>query len=228
MSHGSPVLILSFTLLLLVTLTVALFIAARWGDLPLKQVAPAIGAWLVLCGALAFLGILGHWELRPPPAMVLFVTGIVGSALLSRRPWARRLGREAPVAVLVGFQAFRLPLELIMHRAYSEGIMPIQMSFSGRNFDIVTGVLAIAIGLWASRGRVPRAALWAFNIIGLSLLINIVGIAVVSMPLIAAFGPDQLNVWVTWLPYVWLPTVFVTFALFGHLLLLQRLRDSPA
>ncbi|MDX1982954.1 MAG: hypothetical protein SFV51_21975 [Bryobacteraceae bacterium] len=38
-----------------------------------------------------------------------------------------------------------LPLELVMHHAAAEGRMPVQMSYSGWNFDIVTGITAIPV-----------------------------------------------------------------------------------
>jgi hypothetical protein len=35
------------------------------------------------------------------------------------------LVRGVPLWALVGFQIFRLPLELLMHRAYVEGLLPV-------------------------------------------------------------------------------------------------------
>jgi hypothetical protein len=73
-----------------------------------------------------------------------------------------------PLAVLVGVQGFRLPLELLMHRAYAEGLMPVQMSYSGRNFDIVTGTTA-----WCSprrsgsRRSAARGLVLAWNVMGI-------------------------------------------------------------
>ena len=49
------------------------------------------------------------------------------------------LGSLAGLATLVGVQAFRLPLELLMHRAGGLGIMPPELSYGGYNYDIVTG-----------------------------------------------------------------------------------------
>jgi hypothetical protein len=47
-------------------------------------------------------------------------------------------------------------------------------------------------------------------------------VAVLALPLFAAFGPEQLNVWVTRFPYVWM-AVMVGCALVGHVLLTRRL-----
>jgi hypothetical protein len=49
-------------------------------------------------------------------------------------------------------------------------------------------------------------------------------IAVVSTPLIQAFGPGRLNTWVAHPPYVWLPAVMVLVAWSGHLVIWRALR----
>ncbi|MFK7897601.1 MAG: hypothetical protein AB8G23_17320 [Myxococcota bacterium] len=218
-----------FVALLLLTLGGALSGVARWSPkLDAASAAIALTLWLTATGALAQLGVMQNWQSFPPPAVLVFTTGLLATVLISRMRWAKAFAVNAPIAFLVGFQAFRLPLELIMHHAANEGVMPIQMSFSGQNFDILTGALAVVIGGLALVREVPRPLLWVFTGVGLGLLINIVTIAVRSMPVIAAYGPTQLNLWVTIVPFVWLPTIFVTLALFGHLLLIERLRKPPS
>lgn len=68
----------------------------------------------------------------------------------------------------------------------------------------------------------PRAIL-AWNVAGLLLLANIVVIAIVSTPVVAAFGPDRLNLWVMTTPDVWLPAVMVLTAWSGHLVVFRAL-----
>ena len=87
-----------------------------------------------------------------------------------------------------------------MHRAAAAGVMPVQMSFSGWNFDIVTG--ATALVLLPVADRVPRAVIVAWNVLGMALLAAILAIAVASTPLFAAFGSDQLNTFVAYPFYV--------------------------
>jgi len=138
----------------------------------------------------------------------------------------RRITDNASFAVLIGIQAFRLPLELVMHEAARQGIMPAQMSYSGWNFDIATGALAIPIALAAAAGRAPRWLILGWNLLGLLLLINVVTIAFVSTPLVAAFGADHLNTWVADPPYVWLPGVLVPAALLGHVVMLRKISQG--
>jgi hypothetical protein len=61
-----------------------------------------------------------------------------------------------------------------MHRAYVEGVMPVQMSYSGLNYDILTGITAGVLGFWLYRGRVPRWIVASWNLFGFALLVNVV------------------------------------------------------
>ncbi|HKA89939.1 MAG TPA: hypothetical protein VKE22_19895 [Haliangiales bacterium] len=187
----------------------------------LPRAAVGVAAWMALWLAAAAAGVLARFDLRPPPFAVLFVATIAIALALGRSRLGGRLARGLPLAALVGFHAFRLPLELLLYRAAVEGVMPVQMSFSGWNFDIVTG--ATALVLLPVADRVPRAVVAAWNLLGLALLATIVAIAVASTPLFGAFGPDRLNTFVAYPPYVWLPAVLVAAALVGHIVILRRL-----
>ena len=101
--------------------------------------------------------------------------------------------------------------------------MPVQMSYSGRNFDIVTGVTAIAVALLVWSRRAGRGLVSTWNILGLTLLANVVTVAILGTPRFHYFGPEHLNVWVTHPPFVWLPAVMVLAALAGHLMIFRAL-----
>jgi hypothetical protein len=172
----------------------------------------------------AFAGLLLPREGRPPlPFVVMLLSILILGVVIARSAIGDRLARGAPLAMLVGFQAFRFPLELAMHRASSEGLMPIQMSYSGRNFDIVTGITALVLGIAMTVTTVPRVVVAAWNVMGLLLLGNILVVAILSTPIFAYFGPDRLNVWVMWMPYTLLPAVMVLAAWAGHLIVARAL-----
>jgi len=106
------------------------------------------------------------------------------------------------------------------------------MTFSGWNFDILSGITAPFIAWFAFRGgKINRAVLIAWNIFALLLLIIIVSIAVLSVPLpIQKFGFEQPNVAVLYFPFIWLPTIIVPIILFSHLaslwILISKRKDS--
>lgn len=182
-------------------------------------------AWVALVLMIASSGVLLRWDLRPPPLMFLLAAILVLGVIIVRSTAGDRLARGVPLASLVGLQAFRLPLEVLMHQAAAEGLMPGQMSYSGWNFDVLTGLSAAVLAVWLGLGSPPRSLVWAWNIAGLGLLANIVTIAVLSTPVFAAFGttPDRLNTFVTRPPYVLLPAVMVLAAWAGHLVVFKAL-----
>lgn len=59
--------------------------------------------------------------------------------------------------------------------------------------------------------------------LALALLGAIAVIAFLSSPMVQHFGPDEVNLWVTRLPFVWLPAVLVTFALAGQIVVVRSL-----
>jgi hypothetical protein len=184
-------------------------------------------AWMAVTWTAASSGILREWDRRPPPFAFL-VLGIIGlSALMAFSGVGRRIARFVPLWALVAVQAFRLPLELAMHAMSERGIMPGVMSYSGRNFDIVTGASAIIVALLTRGGLAGRRLVIVWNVVGMLLLANVVIVAILATPAIRYFGDRQLNVWVTYPPFVWLPAVLVLAALAGHMVIFRALSAFP-
>jgi hypothetical protein len=184
----------------------------------------ASAGWMTLTWQVAASGALRRWDDMPPPFALLVVAIFLIAIRLALSTTGRRLAQHVPLWALVGVQAFRYPLELAMHGMYERGVMPVQMSYSGLNFDIVTGITAVLVAGLLAAGRVGRRTVAAWNVLGLLLLVNIVTVAILSTPRFAYFGEDRVNVWVTYPPYVWLPAVMVVAALAGHLLIFRALR----
>ena len=193
---------------------------------PRRATFYALGSatWLAFAAVLGLSGFLAHFEAVPPRLMLLLGPTIGLPLMLGRSRIGTALA-SAPLELLIGFQAFRLPLELVMHQAAREGTMPAQMTYTGLNFDIVTGASAILVAALAAKGLAPRWLLFAWNALGSLLLVTILAIAVLSLPTFAAFGrdPARLNTWVAYFPFVWLPAGLVSAAVLGHMLLWRRL-----
>ena len=184
-------------------------------------------AYLVVPAALAAAGLLDRYNPLPAPAlvMVLALTLITVTITLSR------LGGRVIAAVglpaLVAYQAFRIPVEWLLHRLNQEGVVPVQMTYAGRNFDIVTGVAAAVLGAWLLRGGRSRGLVLAWNVLGLALLANIVTIAILSTPVpFRRFLDGPPNLLPSVVPYVWLPSFLVQLALAGHVLVFRTLLSA--
>jgi hypothetical protein len=198
-------------------------LAASSGRLALIAAAGTV-AWLAVTFALAASGLLS-FSTRPPTALLLVVVTLALAVALGTSQLGRRMASGIPLAALVGVQGFRLPLELLLHRSYEEGLMPVQMSYSGFNLDILTGISAIIVAIVVARrpGSLVLVRIW--NVAGIVLLTNIVTIALLSTPTpFRVFQNEPANDWIAHAPWVWLPTVFVLAAIVGHILVYRRLR----
>lgn len=184
-----------------------------------KPLFLGIVSWMLLSAVLAHLGILHRFNSLPPPIALLFATGFVGTIALGMSRWVRPL-MELPLTILVAAQSFRILVEVLIHASSSIGLAPIQMTWSGYNFDIITGITALVLTPFAEVAPARLVLFW--NCLGLALLSWVVGIAMISMPTrLQLMRPD--NAWVASFPYVWLPTMLVTAALLGHIVVFRKL-----
>ena len=192
---------------------------------PFGVVALVFVFWLIVPAVLARQGAIDRYSPLPAPALVLVGLITIGTIVLAFSNVGSRMATTIPLSGLVGYQVFRVPVELILHALYTEGVVPVQMTYAGRNFDIVTGVSAAALGLWLWKRERPVWLVTAWNILGFALLLNIVTIAILSTPVpFRYFMNDPPNLLPSTFPYVWLPTFLVQAALFGHLLVFRGLR----
>ncbi len=216
----------------LTLVVVALSAYAVWWSAPrdrrVRWCAGYVGVTLTLLGGLLAVASTGFFldvSALPPRPLFVLLPVVALPVALSRSRVGAQLASALPIWSLVGLQAFRLPLELVMHQAAREGTMPLQMTFTGWNFDIVTGVAAVVVGLLAWRRRAPLWLVWGFNVLGWALLVAVVAIAIASLPQLRAFGddPSRVNTWVLHPPFVWLPAGLVSSGLLWHLVLTRKL-----
>jgi hypothetical protein len=183
-----------------------------------------LAAWLAFTTYLAARGWLLDFESMPPPFLVLMAPTAAATVVLAFSRFGSRLVLGLGFPALVGFQVFRIPVEMVLFELHREGVIPEQMTFAGRNFDVLSGLTALVVAVVAMRRPLARWVLAAWNVAGLALLANIVGVAVLSAPFpFRAFHEPPANTLVMHAPWVWLPTFLVQAAFFGHLLVFRKL-----
>jgi hypothetical protein len=173
---------------------------------------------------LAYSGILRQWNSTPPPMVLMLLVCFAITVAFAYSRIGEEMAATLSFAALIGAQAFRVPLELWMQHASVERVIPRQMTYSGSNLDIVSGLTAIVVAVVAARGLAHRWLLIGWNALGSLLLLNIIVIAARSMPMIKAYGEYRVNAQVADPPFVWLPGVLVQAALLGHLLVWRKLK----
>ena len=209
--------------------TVAFFIqavkAAGTRSLPSQLLLFIVPLALIFQGIIALGGFYLN-ESATPPRVALFaalpaILLIVVYFIFFRASFIDRI----PLKLLTSVHVVRIPVELTLYWLAAAKAVPEILTFNGRNFDIVSGILAIIVYFAAFRGRTAnRWILIGFNVIGLILLANIVSIAILSLPSPAQqMAFDQPNLAVMYFPYIWLPAIIVPIVLFSHLASLWKL-----
>ena len=223
---------IALTILCLVLIVAGAYNTFRRMGLPLAAarkktmiLAAVLLLWTALVSLLSLQGILSDFESRPPKLfMVLLLTFVAIVAFLTR-PSFRRFLMHVPPAWLLFLQVFRVPVELFLWLLFVDGLVPVQMTFEGRNLDVLTGLTApVAAFLCFGQGRnLSRlAALW--NLLGFALLLNIVITAILSMPTpFRVFMNEPANTIVTQFPVVFLPAILVPLAYSLHFFSLLQL-----
>ncbi len=149
---------------------------------------------------------------------------LVGTVAIAIGVGCSRLGKMiamcVPLPLLVGFQGFRLPLEWVLHEWFLMGTIPETMTWSGSNWDILSGLFAcIACTLVSKR---PWLA-WVFNVVGIVLLLNVARVAIMSSPVPFGWQVEPPLELIAYLPYAYIVPICVGGAALGHVLLTRRL-----
>ncbi len=188
-----------------------------------------LALWLVATGAVAAAGLLEPAANRPPPNLVMALVGVFALCGLALTGPGRRMAKSISPHWVVGMQGFRILVEICLWMGAEAGLSPVLMSWHGRNFDVISGLLGLALGLVMARRAVPRALVAGYHVLGLGLVLNVAGHAIAAMPgpLQVIFGAENAPLFVTTFPYVWLPAVLVPLAIAGHVLGLRQLKLQP-
>lgn len=228
---ANSILLLLLTLICVVLVIAGLNSVLKKSDQPgsrrriVGMTTMVIALWMMVLAVLSANGFFADFSKLPPrPALAMLLPlPLVLLFVFSKR--GTRFLQSVPRQWLVYMQSFRIVVEVLLWLAFREGILPVQMTFDGRNFDVITGLLALPVGYLLSKGKnYSSAAGIIYNIVGLSLLLNILVIAVLSMPsTFRYFLNEPSNVLVAQFPYIWLPGVLVPLAYSLHIFSLRQL-----
>jgi hypothetical protein len=214
----------AFGIMVLLTLVYAVYLTVRLKS-PLWLVWLMPG-WAVVATVVARSGRLINQD-QISPLFILLPTLPIAFWFLAMR--TKRLDdglKRLPNVWLILPHALRIGVEWVLAELYWDKVIPFQMTFEGYNFDVLSGIGALVLGLLLvlkPNQVTPKIIKW-YNYIGLTLLVTIVMIAVLSAPLpIRQFMNAPANTMVAFFPMILLPTIIVPMAAVLHLLSLRKL-----
>lgn len=180
--------------------------------------------WAVFISVLALTGFLQDYTKFPPRVMIVLALPLITMISVTFSSPVKDLLKVIPEQNIVRLQVFRVFVEVLLWMLFIQNMLPVQMTFEGRNFDILAGLTAPLAAYFLTR---HRAVLITWNILSLGLLINIITIAILSLPSpMRVFMNEPANTIVGIFPYVWLPGLLVPLAYGLHFLSLKQLTSG--
>ena len=196
------------------------FVAERKRSLKIRILAGLV-IWLVIVSGLSISGFVQDFSSFPPRMMVVLVVPLLVILIITFSKSVGEIVKHIPIENLVRIQVFRVFVEVLLWGLFIENLLPVQMTFEGRNFDVLSGILGLIAALTVAQNR---ALMILYNVIGLGLLLNILVIAVLSMPTpLRFFMNEPANTIVANFPIVFLPAFLVPLAYTLHFFSLKHL-----
>jgi len=202
-------------------------LCAVWRSAIFDSVNPRLRSGGVLMGALGWtaavsLVICSGWVAAKPMPRLLVFFGLVNavSLCIGLSRVGRWIAKGFSIGWLLAFQGFRLPLEVILHGWARDGVIPSSMTWSGSNWDVVSGIIALLLAPLANRSR---GLAWLANAAGFVLFLNIARAAVLSSPVPFGWPVKPSLQLVFHLPYGLILPICVGGALIGHIALTRAL-----
>ncbi|MES1176946.1 MAG: hypothetical protein ABUL62_21675 [Myxococcales bacterium] len=220
----------ALTVMMLAVVGLGVFAGARRSGAEVRSASGAalktmlaLSVWLGLVSFLAVRGVLSNWTALPPRWPLLPLTAFITIWFLMRSPAATRILTSIPAAWLIATQCFRIGVELSLYALHAAGRAPVQITFEGRNFDILVGLSAPLMAWLLATGRLGEKAALAWNVLGLAILANTVATVATSAPgpLHHAWPGAPLTAIASW-PTVWLPAFLMPLAVFLHVASLRQ------
>ncbi len=184
--------------------------------------------WLVVTSVLSLSGFIQDFSTVPPKLFIVLIIPLPAILWVTFSAVGKEVLRVIPPQKIIRLQTFRVIVELLIWLSFIQNLLPVQMTFEGRNFDVLSGLTAPVIAYFCfTRQSLSRSVAIVWNVLCMGLLLNILTVAILSMPLpFRVFMNEPANTIVTHFPFVWLPGFLVPLAYGLHFLSLRQLLST--
>lgn len=191
----------------------------------LYRVGIFILTWIIYVVVVSSTGMIDDFSLPPKLPIFIILPAFIFIGIIITRPATTTLLAIVPVYLLIGIQAFRVIVELIIWLAYKDGILPVVTTFEGYNYDVLVGITAIPLAFYTFKNRMSRGLLIFWNIAGLFILANTIRIFLLSGFFPHLVGLDDNTIELSFLrpPLIFIAGLFMPMAILFHGLSLKQL-----
>jgi hypothetical protein len=219
-----------FTIILLGTFSkyaIQIFVATYGEDsVPLiKRFSAFLLVWILYLFTLSSLGILNDFSLPPKLPLFVVLPALTAVVIFITRTSTADLLQNTPMFLLIGFQSFRVLVELIIWMGFKNNFLPVETTFEGLNYDVLIGLTALPLAFYTYRDKVSKGLLLFWNIAGLLILANAVRVFIYAgfFPELLDLEEGELGFEFVSIPYLFIAAIFMPIAVFLHGLSIKKL-----
>jgi hypothetical protein len=185
--------------------------------------------WFIYLTILSFTGVLRNFDLPPRFPLLIMLPAIIFIIIFLRKNRKAEIITNIPNHIPLLFESFRIPVELLLHGTFLAGLIPIETTYSGYNFEIYFATSALIIGGLTYRNIISNKLILIWNILGLGFLATILAIFMTAIFYPSFWGETSpmVSLDLGTMPYMLVPGFYVPLAIFMHILSIIKVTKKP-
>lgn len=194
----------------------------------LLAVLAIVSGWLFIQYLIHQTGFYHNLTLPPRIPLFMIVPLFLFSFIFLLKNRNSSILSNIPIEIPIAYQSFRAIIEVLFYYTYVQGILPVQVTFEGANYDVLLGISAILVGIYARRKNASIKFLIVWNILGIGIVAFAAFTFVTSFYFPSIWGQvdsvviQEFNQF----PFLLLPLFFMPSAVFMHLVSILQLTNK--
>lgn len=186
-----------------------------------------LALWLVIQYIISENGFYHNLSLPPRIPLFMILPLFLFIIIFLNKKKQSPIIHAVPIYLPIAYQSFRAIIEPLFYFTFLQGILPIQVTFEGVNYDVLLGISAIFMGLYAFRKNASKKLLIVWNFIGIGVVAFAAFTFISSFYFPSIWGQENsvISQEFNQFPFLLLPLFFMPSAIFMHVLSIIQLKQ---
>jgi hypothetical protein len=186
----------------------------------------SVFSWLLIHYMISLTGFYNNYS-TPRVPLFMVVPLFLFTAIFLFMNKNNKILSMIPIHIPIAYQSFRLIIELLFYFTFLKGILPIQVTFEGANYDVLLGFSAIFFAIYAYKKPDSKKLLIAWNLLGIGIVLFAAFTFISSFYYPSIWGEDaSVPEKFIQFPFLLLPSFFMPSAIFMHVLSIVQLNQK--